>query len=323
MTRVYVWIEQIDGKMLQISREALGQAAALGDNVTALVFGQGVDEVVKSAFQYGANSVIKCDDATLKEYRFEPYVALLTKIVQDDQPDVVLAGHTTRGRELLSGTAADVNGGLITDCLDLSLEGGKLVAKRPAYDGKITSQVTVAAAGTQFATLRESAFKVKEPNAGASGEAKTVAPVLSEDQIATKIESLEQVVSTVNLTSASIIISGGRGVGGPDGFKPLQDLADVLGGAVGASRAAVDAGWIPYAHQIGQTGKDVSPELYFAVGISGAIQHLSGMRNAKTIIAINKDAEAPIFKLASYGIVGDLFEIVPALTQVFKQKLGK
>lgn len=322
MTRVYVWIEHMDGKMLQIAREALGLGSTLGD-VTALVFGQGVDDVAKSAFEYGAKTVIKSDDATLKEFRFEPFVALLSKIVQDDQPDIVLAGHTTRGRELLSGAAADANAGLITDCLELTLDSGRLVAKRPAYDGKITSQVMVCTDGPQFATLRESAFKANEATAGASGEIKTVAPVLSEDQIATKIESFEAVVSTVNLTSASIIISGGRGVGGPEGFKPLHDLADVLGGAVGASRAAVDAGWIPYAHQIGQTGKDVSPELYFAVGISGAIQHLSGMRNAKTIIAINKDAEAPIFKLASYGIVGDLFEIVPALTQAFKQQLGK
>lgn len=322
MTSVYVWAEHFNGKLVQPTREALGLASTFGDT-TALVFGKGVDAIVEEAFQFGAKTVIKADDATLENFRFEPYVALLAKIVKEDAPDIVLAGHTTRGREIMGGTAADLDKGLLADCIELSLDGGKLKATRPVYAGKVLSTVTILSDGTQFATLRSRAFKPNQPNADAKGEVKSVAPVLTEDAIASKIESFEESVGTVSLADAAIIVSGGRGVGGPEGFAPVRELAEVLGGAVGASRAAVDAGWIPYAHQVGQTGRVVSPDLYIAAGISGAIQHQAGMRTAKTIVAINKDPDAPIFGLASYGIVGDLFEILPALSKVFREKLGK
>src|SRR5262249_6475390 len=265
----------------------------------------------------------KSDDATLAEFRLEPYVALLDKLVADEKPQIVLAGASTRGRELLAAAAADANAGLLAEVTELDLKDGALVATRPVYAGKVLSTAELASNGAQFATLRSRAFPTETEDTGKSGEVVSVAPVLSEDQIATKVESFEETKGTVNLADARIIVSGGRGVGGPEGFAPLRDLADILGGAVGASRVAVDNGWIPYAHQVGQTGRFVSPDLYIAVGISGSVQHQAGMRTSKLIVAINKDADAPMFKLARYAIVGDLFKIVPALTEAVKAKLGK
>ncbi len=320
---IFVWLEHFNGALVQPSREALGFAGSLGDKVTGLVFGKNVGEVVKQAFHHGADEVIQADDATLETFRFEPYVALLTHLVQEHNPAIVLAAHTTRGREIIGGTSADLDKGFLADCTELRLENGKLSATHPVYSGRVLSTAVNASDGTQFATLRGRAFKPNEADSSRNGKVINASPVLSEDQIASKVESFEESVGTVSLADAAIIVSGGRGVGGPEGFAPVRDLAGVLGAAVGASRATVDAGWIPYEHQVGQTGKVVSPDLYIAVGISGAIQHQAGMRTSKTIVAINKDGDAPIFGLASYGIVGDLFEILPALTQVFKEKLGK
>jgi len=326
MSGVLVWVDQFHGKALPVSWEALGVgrkiADARGVPLIAAVFGQGVDTVVAEAFHNGADKVVKCDDPTLAEFRLEPYVALLDKVIADQQPSVVLGGASTRGRELLAAAAADNNAGLLADVTELSDEGDSLKATRPVYAGKVLS-TAVGSGGIQFATLRSRAFPAPTPDTSKSGEVIAVGPVLSEDQIATKIENFEETKGTVNLADARIIVSGGRGVGGPEGFGPIRELADVLGGAVGASRATVDAGWIPYAHQVGQTGKTVSPDLYIACGISGAIQHQAGMRTSKVIVAINKDPEAPIFKLARYGIVGDINKVVPALTQAFKTKLGK
>lgn len=323
MTSIYVFIEHFDGKLVKASQEVINAGKSLGGEVTAVVLGQGIDKVVQQAFHYGADKVIQCDDATLKEFRFEPYTECFSKLISDDKPDVVLAGHLLRGHEVLAATAADLDAGMLADCMELTLDGGKLGAVRLAYDGKVLSKVAITADGVQFATVRESAFSASEPNTSASGDVKSIEPVLAEGDIQAKVEAFGSSTSEVNLTDASIIVSGGRGLGGPTGFEELYALAEVLGGAVGASRAAVDAGWIPYAHQVGQTGKDVAPDLYFAVGISGAIQHISGMRNSKTVIAINKDSEAPIFELATFGIEGDLFKIVPELTKVLKEKLGK
>ncbi|MEP7287190.1 MAG: electron transfer flavoprotein subunit alpha/FixB family protein [Chloroflexota bacterium] len=326
MSGVFVWIDQFHGKALPIAWEALGVGRKIADShnvsLTALVFGQGTDAVVQAVFHYGADRVVKCDDATLADFRLEPYVALLDKVIVDEKPLVVIGGGSTRGRELLAAAAADTNAGLLADITELTIEGDMLQGIRPVYAGKILSTAIIKG-NVQFVTIRSRAFPTPIADPSKSGEVISVAPVLSEDQIATKVIAFEETKGSVNLADARIIVSGGRGVGGPDGFAPVRELADVLGAAVGASRATVDAGWIPYAHQVGQTGKVVSPDLYIAAGISGAIQHQAGMRTSKVIVAINKDPDAPMFKLARYGIVGDLFKILPALTAAFKSKLGK
>jgi electron transfer flavoprotein alpha subunit len=321
---VFVWVEQHDGTPLSVSWEALSVAQTLADGgtVTALVFGDGVDEAVQQAFAYGADAAIKADDPTLAVYRFEPYVALLGKLVADHDPDIVLAGATTSGRELLAGAAADLDAGIVSDVTEIALEDGSLTTVRPILGGKVLSVEAVSGDRPQFAALRARAFKAQVPDDSRSGDVTEVEPVLGEDEIATKIDSIEATSGEITLTDASIVVAGGRGVGGPEGFEPVRALAQTLGGAVGASRAAVDAGWIPYEHQVGQTGKVVSPDLYIAAGISGAIQHQAGMRTANVIVAINTDPEAPIFKLAQYGVVGDLFELLPTLNEVFAEKLS-
>jgi len=345
MSTVYVWIETFNGKANATSWEALGAGKTLADGygvpLTALVFGENAASVAKEAATYGASKAIVCEDATLKDFRLEPYAALLTKLVKDNAPKVVLAVGTSRGRELLAASAADTDSGLITEVLELALDGQAIKVVRPVYAGKLVSEAATTGEGTQFISIRGRAFKPNDVNAGATADITTVNPVLAEGDIASKVESFEAEVGTVNLTDAAIIVSGGRGMannpkdapaGVPDpavwkaqdGFaNMLKPLAQVLGAAVGASRAAVDAGYIPYAHQVGQTGKTVSPDLYIACAISGAIQHQAGMRTSKVIVAINKDAEAPIFKLARYGLVGDIYKIVPALTEELKKKLGK
>jgi electron transfer flavoprotein alpha subunit len=346
VSTVYVWIETFGGKAMPSSWEALGVgkwvAEKLGVPVTALVFGESATALASEAAQYGADKIIASEDATLKEFRVEPYAALLTKLVQDNQPKAVLAIGTQRGRELLATSAADTDSPLVTEVTGLEVgDNGGLKVVRPAYAGKVLGEVTLDPAGTQFAALRGRAFKAPAANPDAQPDVTSIPAVLAEDAIATKIESFEAEVGTVNLTDAAIIVSGGRAMANnpkdapagvadaavwkaQDGFEnTLKPLADVLGAAIGASRAAVDAGYIPYAHQVGQTGKTVSPDLYIACGISGAIQHQAGMRTSKVIVAINKDAEAPIFKMARYGLVGDLYKIVPALTAELKKRLGK
>lgn len=342
---VFVWIETFKGSAVSTSWEALGAGRMLADGLgvplTALVFGENAAAVAAEAGKYGATAAIVCADATLNDFRLEPYAALLSKLVQEQAPKVVLAVATSRARELLAASAADSDSGMISDAVELSLDGSAVKAVRPAYAGKLLSEVVGAGEGTTFITIRGRAFKPNAINEGASIEVKEISPALSEDQIVTKVESFEEEVGKVNLTDAAIIVSGGRamannpkeapaGVADPavwkaqDGFENvLKPLAETLGAAVGASRAAVDAGYISYAHQVGQTGKTVSPDLYIAAGISGAIQHQAGMRTSKVIVAINKDAEAPIFKLARYGVVGDLYQIVPALTAELKKRLGK
>jgi electron transfer flavoprotein alpha subunit len=294
----------------------------LGDQVTALVFGSDVGNLVTLAFHYGADKVIACEDATLADYRLEPYAALLVKLVTDHAPRAVLSGATTRGRELLAAAAAETDSSLLADVTELSTEGETIKAVHPAYAGKVLSDL-VATSRTVFITLRNRAFPLPQPDASRSGEVIHVAPVMPAEQIDTQIESFEEQRGSVNLTDAAIVVTGGRAVGSAEGFAPVRELAEVLGGAVGATRAAVDAGYISYAHQVGQTGKVVSPTLYIAAGVSGSIQHQAGMRTSKIIVAINKDPEAPIFKIAHYGIIGDLFKVLPALSAAARAKLGK
>jgi electron transfer flavoprotein alpha subunit len=325
MSGVWVWVENKEGQIPAVSREAIGAARkvadSLGQSLTGLVFGQDVAGVAETAFALGVDAVLGSDDATLANFRVEAYGPLAAQLAQERNPSVLIIGGSTRGRDLAAWTAVDLNAGLVADGIDVAVEGDTVQVTRPVYAGKLLAAVH-ATGDTQIITLRSRAFPQAEEGAG-SGTAEWVAAAVSEDSIPTKVVGFAAKEGGVSLTDASIIASGGRGVGGPEGFEPVRELADVLGGALGASRAAVDAGWIPYDHQVGQTGKTVSPDLYIASGISGAIQHQAGMRTAKVIVAINKDAEAPIFKLAQYGIVGDLFKVVPALTAEFRKRLGK
>ncbi|MDL1901501.1 electron transfer flavoprotein subunit alpha/FixB family protein [Anaerolineae bacterium CFX9] len=346
MSAIFVWIETFGGKAVPTSWEALSAGKAIGDAagvpVTALVFGENAAAIAQEAGRYGAQKALVCDDATLRDFRLEPYAALLTKLVQDHAPKAVVAVATSRARELLASSAADTDSPMLADVLSLEAGAdGKLTAVRAVYSGKVLSDAAVTADGTAFVTVRSRAFKAQEAAGSASADVSSVPAVLSEDQIATKSVSFEAEVGKVNLSDAAIIVSGGRamannpatpppGTANPeiwkaqDGFEHvIKPLADALGAAVGASRAAVDAGYIPYAHQVGQTGKTVAPDLYIACGISGAIQHQAGMRNSKVIVAINKDPEAPIFKMARFGLVGDLYQIVPAITAEVKKRLGR
>jgi len=331
-TKIWVFIEHFNHLIAPASLEALGAARKLnadagggggGNGVTALLFGQGVGGLTADLIAHGADEVLLADDATLKDFRSEACAALLVKLAQEHQPAVILAGATTRGRDLLGTATVDLNTGSIADAIALSVVDGRIQATKPVYAGKLLATITTNASQPQLISLRPRAFPKPEADASRTGTVTNVSPALAEDAIQVKVVDYSIEQGQVSLADAKIIVSGGRGVGGPDGFAPVRELAQVLGGAVGASRAAVDSGWIPYAHQVGQTGKTVAPDLYIACGISGAIQHQAGMRSAKTILAINKDADAPIFKLARYGVVGDLFKVVPALTAEFKKRLGK
>lgn len=320
---VFVWIEQNDS----IAWEALGAArdvaGQLGGSVTALVLGAGVSGLATEAIHRGADSALLADDPTLADYRLEPCAAVITRLAQEQQPAALLMGASSNGLELAAYVAAKLGVGLAQDCTGLSAENGQLQATRPVLVGNLVAQIEFAAARPQMATVRRRVFAAPEADTARSGNVTPVGAALAEADIPTKVQGLSAGGGQVSLTDATVIVSGGRGVGGPDGFAPVQELADTLGGALGASRVAVDSGWIPYAHQVGQTGKTVQPDLYIACGISGAIQHLAGMKTSKVIVAINKDPDAPIFRVAQYGIVGDLFEIVPALTREFKARLGK
>ena len=323
---VWVWIEQFKGEVASPSWEAIGAARSIaefyGGQVTACLFGQGVEGLAQEAIHYGADRVFLADDATLADSRVEAHASLLSTLAAEHRPAVIFFGATTRGRELAPTVAVELETGAIADVTALEIEDGNIVATRPIYSGKLLSKCIIPERRPQIISLRPRAFPRPEPDPGRSGEVIQVAPVLGEDEIKSKVTGFAAAEGQVSLADAAIIVSGGRGVAGPEGFAPVRELAQALGAAVGASRAAVDAGWILYAHQVGQTGKTVSPDLYIACGISGAIQHQAGMRTSKIIVAINKDPDAPIFKLAHYGIVGDLFQVVPALAAAFKEKLG-
>ncbi len=324
---ILVWIDHREGKVQPASWETVGKARALADaqggRLVAVVLGQGVDAVAEQAIQYGADAVLLYDDATYAAFRFEPYVAALKDAVAAESPALFLFPGTLRGRDLSAAFACSADLGLAPDAQDVRFEDGKVVAERPVYSGNMIATVVVETTPA-VVSLRPRSAPMPEADASRSGEIVRKGALLSEDDIPTKVVGFQEAeTGEISLTDARIIVSGGRGVKGPEGFEPLRELAKVLGAAIGASRAAVDAGWIPYKHQVGQTGKTVRPDLYIACGISGAIQHQAGMRESKIIVAINKDPEAPIFQIADYGIVDDLFKIVPALTEEAKKRLGK
>ena len=344
--KIWIYVDQFKGEAHPASWESFSAARALqgelGGQIVALVFGENIQGIAEQAIQYGADEVLYADSPTLADFRPEPYTALLARLAKDAQPAIILFPTTTRGRELAAMSAIDLKTGIMPDVIALEVSNGSVIATRPVFAGKLLSKAMCATI-PQLITLRIRSFAKPEPDPTRTGTLTAVEPVMSEGEIATKVVDYAGSEGGVSLTDAAVIVSGGRGVSnnpnltppaGMDdkaaeiwrahqGFELVAELAKVLNGAMGASRAAVDAGYIPYEHQVGQTGKVVSPDLYIACGISGAIQHLAGMRTSKVIVAINKDQDAPIFKLARYGVVGDLYDIVPAITEAFRERLGK
>ncbi len=326
---VWVWVEQFQGEAGSISWEMTGQgrrlADQLGTTLTACVLGYNVEHIAQEAIAYGADRVFLVDDPTLEVYRTDPYARCLVELVRKYKPEIFLLGASSRGRDLAGAVATQLYTGLTADCtgLDIEPETRLLLQTRPAFGGNIMATIKCPNHRPQMATVRHRVFEMPVPDPTRQGQIVREKAVMLEEKIASKVVDFITEEGEVNLADAKIIVSGGRGVKGPEGFEPIRELAEVLGGAVGASRAAVDAGWIPYAHQVGQTGRTVRPDLYIACGISGAIQHQAGMKTSKVIVAINKDPEAPIFQIAHYGIVGDLFKVVPALTEAFRKRLNK
>jgi len=318
MAKVLIVAEHRDGKLKKVSFELLGLAAQAGQEVHALLLGEGVAGLASELGHYGAGKVHVVESAALKFYSAEAYSKAVVQIAKNLGAEVILAGHTPTGREFMPLVAARLGVGLASDCTQISLAGGKIQARRPVYSGKATAEVEFLGGGAQLATVRANAIGIPKPDTSKKAEVVTA----SADLGALKTKVLEMVKGAMgrpDVTEASIVVSGGRAMKSAENFKIIEEMADSLGAAVGASRAAVDAGYRPHRDQVGQTGKTVSPALYIACGISGAIQHLAGMRTSKTIVAINTDPQAPIFQVADYGVVGDLFTLVPLLTQEFKK----
>ncbi len=320
MACMLTFIEQRNGAIRKASLEALSEAKRLaganGWTVCAVLVGHGVADKAAGLGAYGASSVYVADEERLGRYSAEGYAAAVKAAVEQCQPEAVLMAGTIMGRDLSGRLAARLGVGVLADVTKLELDGGRIVAVRPVYSGKAMATVDGGAGTPTIVTLRPNVF----PAAVGEGTA-TVEPLgpITGDIRAVVKELLAKEGGEIDVAEADIIVSGGRGIKGPENFALIKQLADALGGAVGASRAAVDAGWIEHDHQVGQTGKVVSPSLYVACGISGAIQHLAGMSSSKLIVAVNKDPEAPIFKVADYGIVGDLFQVLPVLVEEVKK----
>jgi electron transfer flavoprotein alpha subunit len=308
------------GAPKKVMAEVLGEAARLGlGPVEALwLTDKASDEGLKHLGEWGATRIALLENAVLAPYRAEVWAPVVAELAAQESPKAILAPVTSRQRELMARLAARLGGGLSADSVALAVEGDRLVATRPVYAGKLLSKVTWAKT-PWMATLRPNVFRPAEAQPGKT--ATVDRPTVTLPESAMKLVERREEVSTglPELTEAEIVISGGRGMKGPENYVILENMAGVIGAAVGASRAAVDAGWRPHRFQIGQTGRTISPKLYLGFGVSGAIQHLAGMRTSKVIVAVNKDPEAPIFKIADYGIVGDLFEVVPALTEELKK----
>ncbi len=320
-----VWIvaEQRDGALRKVSYEVASAARKiadeLGDEVCAVLVGSGVEGLAPELGKYGVDKVYVADDPVFADYTTDAYAAAVAKVVKENDPAILFLGASVLGKDLSARLVGKLATGMAADCTDVAVADGKLVATRPMYAGKCFGEI-VTDSTPQMASLRPNVFPAVE-NAKAGEVVKFDAAVAAGD-LKTKIVEVQKDTSgKIELTEADIIVSGGRGMKGPEGYGILEDLAGLLGAAVGASRAAVDAGWRPQSDQVGQTGKVVSPNLYIACGISGAIQHLAGMSSSKYIVAINKDGEAPIFAKADYGIVDDLFKVVPEITNEAKKIL--
>ena len=337
---VYVFAQQVDNEISGIAFELLGKAkelaAPLNTEVTAVLIGYNVGNLADKLAEYGADKVIVVDDKELEVYRTEPYAHALSSVINEYKPEIVLVGATAIGRDLGPTVSARVETGLTADCTVLEIGDFPLVAvpgkeqlhnqllmTRPAFGGNTIATIACPDNRPQMATVRPGVMQKIEPVAGAKAEVINYNPGFTPNNRYVTVKEVVKAVSDVkDIMDAKILVSGGRGVGSPENFKILEDLAAVLGGQVSCSRAVVDSGWKPKDLQVGQTGKTVRPNVYFAIGISGAIQHVAGMEESDIIVAINKDEDAPIFDVADYGVVGDLNKIVPALTTAIKEALA-
>jgi electron transfer flavoprotein alpha subunit/NAD-dependent dihydropyrimidine dehydrogenase PreA subunit len=327
---VWVFIEHEHGKVSTVSFELLGEgrklADALGCHLCGMIFGDGVEGFVKEVIAYGAETVYVTESPILEQYRADPYACAAVNLIRKYKPEIVLFGATTQGRDFAGTVATTLEVGLTADCtgLDIDPETKYLRQTRPAFGGNIMATILdYPNYRPQMSTVRPKVFAMPQRDDSRKGEVIREPLPMTEEQVRTKVLEFIKGTEAVNLVDAEIIVSGGRGLGNAESFKVIRELAEVLGAAVGASRATVDSGWISYEHQVGQTGRTVRPKIYIACGISGAIQHQAGMKTSDIIVAINKDPEAPIFKIANYGIVGDLFTIVPMLKEEFKKRLGR
>lgn len=327
---VFVFVQQMDQIINGVSYELIGKAkelaADLSTDVTAVLLGHDVKALTKDLATYGADRIIVVDDPALKEYTTEPYTHAMHEVIKQYKPEVVLYGATAVGRDLAPRVSARVKTGLTADCTSLEVDADtkNLRMTRPAFGGNIMATIMCPDHRPQMATVRPGVMQRISKIADAVANVEEfVVNFTPNNKFVTVEEIIKKVSNKVDIMDAKILVSGGRGVGSPENFKVLQDLADVIGAEVSSSRAAVDAGWTEKDQQVGQTGKTVRPHVYFAIGISGAIQHLAGMEEADIIIAINKDEYAPIFDVADYGIVGDYAKVVPALAEKLKAEMGK
>ena len=326
---IWVFAEQREGKIEPVAYELLGEAQKLAKdlktNISAVLCGgENIEEEAAHLFAYGADKVYLLHHDELKDYKSLPYTRAVAELLQKEKPEIFLLGATTMGRDLAARLAIRIGAGLTADCTGLDIDPEKKILKqtRPAFGGNIMATIISPNNRPQMATVRPKVFKkskVPSPKPPAPNTIKFKPVINDEDLVVKLLEVIKDESVKVNLAEAEIIVSGGRGLGDPKNFKLVEDLAKVLGGAVGASRATVDADWISAHHQVGQTGKTVGPKLYIACGISGKIQHLVGMQGSDTIIAINKDPDAPIFKVATYGIVGDVLEYLPLITKKLQE----
>nr|WP_318246800.1 electron transfer flavoprotein subunit alpha/FixB family protein [Bacillus norwichensis] len=322
MGKFLAFCETRDGELRQVAFEAISAAKKLsnGGEVIAAILGTNVSNCIETLYHYGADRVITVENEALNQYTTDAYQQALLHVIDSENPDGFIMGHTAIGKDVSPRIATKIQAGLISDIVNIESNGGKVIFTRPIYSGKAFEKKRITD-GFQFITIRPNNIKPLEKDESRIGTASSLDIEIKNIRTVIK-EVVQKTAGKVDLSEAKIIVAGGRGVKGVDGFELLQSLADLLGGAVGASRGACDSSYCDYSLQIGQTGKVVTPDLYFAFGISGAIQHIAGMSNSKVIVAINKDPEAPIFDIADYGIVGDLFEVIPLLKEEIKQNLS-